>query len=128
MNTRRFYLLGFGALMLFDTITQISLKMVTAHAGEFSLHLSWLLELFLNSWIYLAVLGYLGAFVTWITLLKHAPIGPAFAASHLELVPVLIISVVVFDERLTFAQILGGLCIVLGVVCLSLSKAEHPDV
>ena len=127
MSTRRFYLLGFGALVLFDTVTQISLKLVTAHAGEFTPHLSWLRELFLNSWIYLAVLGYLGAFVTWMTLLKYAPIGPAFAASHLELVPVLIISVVVFGEQLTLAQILGGLCIVLGVVCLSLSKAENPD-
>ena len=61
------------------------------------------------------------------TLLKHAPIGPAFAASHLEMVPVLIISVLVFDERLTLAQILGGLCIVLGVACLSMSKAENTD-
>jgi drug/metabolite transporter (DMT)-like permease len=127
VSTRRFYLLGFGALLLFDTITQISFKLVTLHAGEFELQLSWVLDLFLNYWIYLAVLGYLGAFVTWMTLLKHAPIGPAFAASHLELLPVLIISVVVFDERLTFAQMLGVLCIVLGVVCLSLSKAENPD-
>lgn len=127
MSTRRFYVLGFGALMLFDTVTQISLKMATAHAGEFTPHLSWLQELLLNSWIYLAILGYLGAFATWMTLLKHAPIGPAFAASHLELVPVLMISVVFFGERLTLAQILGGLCIVLGVVCLSRSKAESPD-
>lgn len=124
---RRFYLLGFGALMMFDTMTQISFKLVTAHAGEFSLQLSWLRELFFNPWIYLAVAGYIGAFVTWMTLLKHAPIGPAFAASHLELVPVLILSVLIFNERLGFAQILGGLCIILGVICLSMSKAENPD-
>ena len=127
MSTRRFYLLGFGALMLFDTVTQISFKLVTVHVGDFEPHLSWLRDIFANYWLYLAILGYLGAFVTWMTLLKHAPIGPAFAASHLEMVPVLIISVVIFDEQLTFAQILGGLCIVLGVVCLSMSKAEYPD-
>jgi drug/metabolite transporter (DMT)-like permease len=124
MSTRRFYLLGFGALMLFDTITQISFKLVTAHAGEFAPQLSWLREIFSTQWLYLAVLGYLGAFVTWMTLLKHAPIGPAFAASHLEMIPVLIISVMFFNERLTAAQLMGGLCIVLGVICLSLSKAE----
>ena len=124
MSTRRFYLLGFGALMLFDTVTQISFKLVTAHTGEFAPQLSWLLGIFSTGWIYLAGLGYLGAFVTWMTLLKHAPIGPAFAASHLEMVPVLIISVMFFGERLTLTQILGGLCIILGVVCLSLSKAE----
>lgn len=127
MSTRRFYLLGFGALMLFDTAIQISLKLVAAHTGEFSPQVSWLQNLFSTGWIYLAVVGYLATFVTWMTLLKHAPIGPAFAASHLEMVPVLIISVLVFDERLTLAQILGGLCIVLGVACLSMSKAENTD-
>jgi drug/metabolite transporter (DMT)-like permease len=127
MSTRRFYLLGFGALMLFDTLTQISFKLATTHSGEFVPHLSWLLDLFSNHWIYLAVLGYLGAFVTWMTLLKHAPIGPAFAASHLEMIPVLIISVVFFNERLSVAQLAGGLCIILGVVCLSLSKGKQPD-
>jgi drug/metabolite transporter (DMT)-like permease len=124
MSTRRFYLLGFGALLLFDTVTQISFKLVTAHAGEFAPQLSWLREIFSTQWLYLAVLGYLGAFVTWMTLLKHAPIGPAFAASHLEMIPVLIISILFFNERLTTAQLMGGLCIVLGVICLSLSKAE----
>jgi drug/metabolite transporter (DMT)-like permease len=127
LSTRRFYLLGFGALMLFDTVTQISFKLVTAHAGEFALQLSWLRSIFTSHWLYLAIFGYLGAFVTWMTLLKHAPIGPAFAASHLEMIPVLIISVMVFDERLTLAQFLGALCIVLGVVCLGLSKAGNPD-
>jgi drug/metabolite transporter (DMT)-like permease len=58
------------------------------------------------------------------TLLIHAPIGPAFAASHLEVVTVLAISVVYFGERLSIMQVLGGLCIVAGIACLSLSEAE----
>ena len=73
------------------------------------------------------MLGYLGSFVTWMTLLKHAPIGPAFAASHLEIITVLIISFVVFGERLNPTQLLGAASIVLGVICLSMSKAKHPD-
>ena len=51
----------------------------------------WLKAAVLSPWIYGAVAGYLGAFVTWMTLLKHAPVGPAFAASHLEVVTVLIV-------------------------------------
>ena len=126
MSTRRFYIIGFGVLMLFDTLTQVSFKLATTHAGEFAPRLAWLLEVFINPWIYGAVLGYIGAFITWITLLKHAPIGPAFAASHLEVVTVLIISVLFFAEHLTLMQVFGGLSIVMGIICLSMSEAEQP--
>ena len=122
---RRFYILGFAVLVLFDTLTQISFKLATMHAGEFSLQLSWLQRVLLSFPIYGAILGYLGSFVTWMTLLKHAPIGPAFAASHLEIISVLLISFVFFGEHLNSTQILGAASIVLGVVCLSMSS--HPD-
>jgi drug/metabolite transporter (DMT)-like permease len=127
MSRRRFYVIGFGILMLFDTLTQVSIKLATAHAGGFVPQLSWLLAVATEPWLYAAIMGYLGAFVTWMTLLKHAPIGPAFAASHLEVVSVLIISVLFFHERLTPGQILGGLCIAAGIVCLSLSEAEQAE-
>ncbi len=125
MSTRRFYVIGFGALMAFDTLTQVSFKLATTHAGEFAMTLDWLLGIFHNFWIFGAVVGYVGSFITWMTLLKHAPVGPAFAASHLEVVTVLIISVLAFDEKLTLMQIVGGLSIVLGIICLSLSEKEE---
>jgi drug/metabolite transporter (DMT)-like permease len=126
MSPRRFYVLGFGALMLFDTLTQVSFKLASTHAGEFAMKLEWLVQVFHNYWIFGAIIGYIGAFITWMTLLKHAPVGPAFAASHLEIVTVLAISVIWFDERLSLPQIIGALCIVTGIVCLSKSEAEHP--
>ena len=126
MSKRRFYILGFGALMLFDTLTQVSFKLASTHAGEFTPTTLWLWEVFMNPWIYGAILGYFGAFITWMTLLKHAPVGPAFAASHLEVVSVLAISVIYFNERLSMPQIIGALCIVAGIICLSKSEAEHP--
>lgn len=126
MSTTRFYVLGFGALMLFDTWTQISFKLASHQAGEFAMTLEWLKAAVLSPWIYGAVAGYLGAFVTWMTLLKHAPVGPAFAASHLEVVTVLIVSVLYFGEHLAPLQIVGALCIVLGIVFLSLSESKRP--
>ncbi len=125
MSTARFYVLGFGALMLFDTWTQVSFKLASHQTGEFTMTLEWLKAAVLSPWIYGAVAGYLGAFVTWMTLLKHAPVGPAFAASHLEVVTVLIVSVLYFGERLAPLQIVGGLCIVLGIIFLSLSESKH---
>ena len=127
MSSPRFYIVGFGALMLFDTLTQVSLKLVTTHTGEFAMTPEWFRHIADSAWILGAILGYLGAFGTWMTLLKHAPIGPAFAAAHLEVIPVLAISAAVFGEQLTRAQLAGAACIILGVVCLSLSKAQEPD-
>jgi drug/metabolite transporter (DMT)-like permease len=126
MSMKRFYLLGFGILMFFDTITQVSFKMASTHAGEFTLTSAWIIQAFHTYWIFGSIIGYLGAFITWMTLLKHAPVGPAFAASHLEVVSVLAISVIYFGEHLSFMQLAGGLSIVAGIVCLSLSEAEHP--
>jgi drug/metabolite transporter (DMT)-like permease len=76
------------------------------------------------------LLGYLGVFVTYMTLLRHAPVGPVHAASHLEVVTTSIASVMLLGERLTAIQILGGLVIVLGVAVLAVggyseAKGEH---
>lgn len=126
MSTRRFYILGFGALMLFDTWTQVCFKLASTHAGEFVPEWNWLVQVFHNYWIFGSVIGYLGSFITWMTLLKHAPVGPSFAASHLEVVTVLAISVLYFGESLSAMQVVGALLIVAGIVCLSKSEAEHP--
>lgn len=127
MSSKRFYIIGFGALMVFDTWTQVCFKLASTHAGEFVPTLQWLIQVFHNYWIFGAVAGYVGSFITWMTLLKHAPVGPAFAASHLEVVTVLAISVLYFGEHLSFMQVIGALCIVAGIICLSKSEAEHPQ-
>jgi len=122
MSTPRFYAFGFGALMLFDTLTQVSLKLSTRDVGGFAPTLGWIGGVLGEVWIYGAVAGYLGAFFIWMTLLEHAPIGPAFAASHLEVVAVLIISVIWFGEHLSWTQGLGALLILAGIVCLAVSE------
>jgi drug/metabolite transporter (DMT)-like permease len=121
-----FYAIGFLILVAFDTLTQISIKLASVHAGALELNLEWLRVVLHSPWLYAAILGYLGAFVAWMTLLKHAPVGPAFAASHLGLIPVLVISVVVFKEQLTNLQVLGAISIILGIIFLSLSEAKQP--
>ncbi len=59
------------------------------------------------------------------TLLEHAPIGPAFAASHIDVATVLIISVPLFGERLAPVQIAGAACIIAGILLLSRSEARQ---
>ncbi|UPG86738.1 DMT family transporter [Luteibacter aegosomatis] len=120
---KRFYLLGFALLLAFDTLNLVCFKMAGNHALPVEMSTAWLTRVFSHPWIYGAVAGYIGAFVTWMSLLKHAPIGPAFAASHLEVVSVMLLSWWVFAEPVTPTQILGALAIVAGIVCLAFAES-----
>ena len=121
---RRFYIIGFGLLLAFDTLAQISFKWAGMHAGALTFDGPWLLRVFTQPWIYGAVLGYIGAFFCWITLLTRAPVGPAFAASHMEVVTILALSAILFDERLSALQWFGSVAIVAGIVCLAIGEAK----
>ncbi|TFZ08761.1 DMT family transporter [Ramlibacter humi] len=125
VRKQRLYLLGFGALVVFDTLAQVCFKLAGEHALPLQADLAWLGRVAAHPWIYGALVGYLGAFVTWMTLLEHAPIGPAFAASHLEIVAVLAVSAVLFGERLAPLQIAGAVFIALGIVVLGISEVRE---
>ena len=125
-DLRWFYGIGFAVLMAFDTLAQLSFKLAGEHALPLELSLPWLLRVFGQPWVYGALLGYAGAFFTWMTLLQHAPIGPAFAASHLEIVAVLALSGWLLGERIGPLQCVGAAMIFAGIVCLALSES-HED-
>jgi multidrug transporter EmrE-like cation transporter len=125
MKTRDFYIIGFAVLMAFDTLMQVSVKLASSQSGAFVMNSAWFVSVLHTPWLYGAIVGYLGAFVVWMTLLKRAPIGPAFAASHMGMIPVLAISVSYFNEHLHAMQVVGVVCIVLGIAALSLSEAKN---
>lgn len=127
MTRGRFYVIGFSALVLCDTWTQVSFKLASHQTGEFNATMHWLQAAAVSPWILGAIAGYLGSFITWMTLLKYAPVGPAFAASHMEVVSVLIISVLMFGEHLALGQIAGAACIIAGIILLSLSESKHGE-
>ncbi len=122
---KRFYLIGFVVLMGFDTLAQLSFKLAGNEALPLEWSSAWLARVFGQPWVYGAVVGYIGAFFTWMTLLKHAPIGPAFAASHLEVVSVMLLSLWLFQEPLSWPRALGALAIVAGIVCLGLAERDE---
>ena len=125
--SRRFYIVGFLVLMAFDALAQISFKTAGNHALPLEMNPAWLARVFSQPWIYGAFVGYIGSFFTWMTLLKHAPIGPAFAASHLEIVAVLGLSVWLFGETIGWPQIAGGLLIIAGIGCLAMSETADAE-
>lgn len=121
---KRFYLVGFLVLMAFDTLAQLSFKKAGDAALPLEFSPSWLWRVFAQPWIYGALIGYIGAFLTWMHLLRRAPVGPAFAASHLEIISVLVLSHYLFQESIGLPQILGCMFIVAGIACLALSEAR----
>lgn len=118
--------LGFCALVLIDTWTQIAFKLASKQTGEFMMSARWFSAAAISPFIYAAIAGYICAFLAWMTLLEHAPVGPAFAASHLEVVTVLILSVPLFGEHLSAGKLAGAACIVTGIIMLSLSESRAP--
>lgn len=119
---KKFYIIGFILLLFFDTFGQTSFKLTALAALPFEANFNWLIRIFSHGWAYLVILGYTGAFMTWMILLKKAPVGPAFAASHLQVVTVMLVSIVAFYEQITTTRLLGALCIIIGIVFLALAE------
>ena len=59
------------------------------------------------------------------TLLRYAPIGPAFAATHLDIVTVLVVSVMWLGESLSPPQVVGAFLILTGITFLAGTKDQE---
>ena len=121
---KKFYLIGFGILLLFDTLGQTSFKLAATAAEPLAMSMDWVVRVFTNVWVYVAIFGYIVTFLAWMTLLRHAPVGPAFAAAHMEVVTVMIVSIWLFNDHITFGRFLGALLIVVGIICLAFAEKQ----
>ncbi|HET8730559.1 MAG TPA: EamA family transporter [Moraxellaceae bacterium] len=121
------YVAGFALLMVFDTLAQTSFKLASQLALPLTMDLPWLWRVFAEPWIYGAFAGYIGAFFTWMTLLRRIPVGPAFAASHLEVVSVMAVSAWLFHEPLQWARLAGAFLIVAGILCLAAAETRASE-
>ena len=120
------FLLGFLALVVFDTMGQVGFKLTGEVSGVFQLSEDWVRLVLRQPAFYMIVAAYIFAFFTYMTLMKEAPVGPLFAAAHLELVTVTALSWLWFGERFSLVQMLGCLCIIGGVVILGVTETrEH---
>jgi drug/metabolite transporter (DMT)-like permease len=126
VSRRVFFAVGFLALCACDTAGQFGFKLAALSAGAATLDRQWILGVLASPWIYVAVGAYVGAFFVWMTLLAEAPVGPAFAASHLEIVSVLILSAFVLGESFSWRQA-AGCCLVLAGIGVLASGAGPGD-
>jgi multidrug transporter EmrE-like cation transporter len=117
-------LLGFLLLVTIDTFVQIGFKLAGNNTLPVTLDLPWLQRVAQEPWVLGVLAGYGAAFLLYMTLIKHAPIGPAFAASHMEIVTVTLFSVLVFGDTLTAWQAAGCCAIITGVLVLAATEGR----
>lgn len=113
---------GFLLLMAIDTFVQIGFKLAGNNTLPVTLDWPWLQRVLNEPWLIGVLLGYGAGFLVYMTLIKHAPIGPAFAASHMEIVTVTLFSVFVFGDTISAWQALGCCAIIAGVVVLAATE------
>jgi drug/metabolite transporter (DMT)-like permease len=117
-------LLGFLLLIAIDTFVQIGFKFGGNNTLPMTLDLPWLERVVREPWVMAVLVGYGAAFLIYMTIIQHAPIGPAFAASHLEIVTVSLFSYFYFGDAISLLQALGCCSILAGVLLLAATESE----
>lgn len=121
-------ILGFMLLTALDTMAQICFKLASTHALPLAANWAWVQRVLSHIWLYGAILGYIGSFFTWTTLLKRVAVGPAFAASHLQIISVMVVSWWLFNEPVSPAKIAGSILILSGIACLAFAQQQRENV
>jgi multidrug transporter EmrE-like cation transporter len=114
-------LFGFLLLLAFDTMAQVATKLAGERVGVAEI-LTWLERVVREPLVYLVLVCNLGALITYVSLLKRAPVGPAYAAAHGHLVTVVLISVLFFGEWLSLSQAVGAVAILAGIAVLATTE------
>lgn len=116
--------LGFLLLMIVDVLGQVGFKYTAIEALPLALDFQWFARVVVQPWLWVALACYVATFFIWLTLLRVAPVGPSFAASHMEIVMVMFVSVHLFDESLSVGKLVGATFIMVGIVCLAVAETR----
>ena len=114
---------GFLVLAALDTTAHVLFKQTALTLAPPAFDLAWVAKVALAPTAYAAIACYVATFFVWMSLLRKVPVGPAFAASHLELVGTLLASVILFHETVSVSQWIGAACILAGIGFLAAGES-----
>jgi drug/metabolite transporter (DMT)-like permease len=106
-----------------ETVCQISLKKAGLDVGAFDFSRAAFARALAQPWLWSAIGCYIGAFLSWITILRKSTLSAAFATSAIVFVAVMAASWVVFGEHVGAMQVAGSLIILLGILMLGADEA-----
>ena len=110
-------------LLVFETISQVSLKKAGLSVGAFDFSPDDFRRAITTPWLWSAIGCYIGAFLSWITILRKSTLSSAFATSAIVFVAVMVSSWVIFGEKVGVLQILGSCVILIGILMLGADEA-----
>jgi multidrug transporter EmrE-like cation transporter len=109
-----------GVTVAFTVYGQLIIKWQARRAGPFpdatGERLSYLGHFLANPWVISSLLGAVVAAFAWIAALSRLDLSTAYPFVAGSFALVLILSAIVFDERLTGPKIVGALLIVAGLI------------
>jgi drug/metabolite transporter (DMT)-like permease len=123
---RATFFFGFAVLVAFTVLCQVASKLAAQKLGVAHFDFAWLASALHEPLFLLILLGNIGAFFTYLSLLQGAAVGPIFAATHLSVVAVIAVSLFFLRESLSPLQGVGSLLIVAGVVILGVTEKSEP--
>jgi drug/metabolite transporter (DMT)-like permease len=118
-------LLAWAVLLVSETVCQISLKLAGRFTGAFDFSIAAFRHALGTPYLYVAIVCYVGAFLSWMTILRQSTLSAAFTTSALVFVAVMFSSWLVFGEHIGALQLLGSAIIVAGILLLGTDDAEH---
>jgi drug/metabolite transporter (DMT)-like permease len=111
-------LVAWVALLGFETLCQISLKLAGRATGAFDFSRAAFQHALATPWLWVAIGCYIGAFLAWMTILRKSTLSAAFTTSALVFVAVMLASWLVFNEHIGWLQLLGAAIIVGGILLI----------
>jgi drug/metabolite transporter (DMT)-like permease len=111
----------FVALTIFLTVcAQLVIKWQVGRAGEFPSaareQFAYLLDLLVNPWVVACLAAGFIAALSWFVALSSLPLSRAYPFVAGSFALVLVLSAIVFDERMTGPKIAGACLIVAGLI------------
>jgi drug/metabolite transporter (DMT)-like permease len=104
----------------FTVYGQLIIKWQALKAGPFpdgtNERLSYLGHFLVNPWVISSLLGAVIAAFAWIAALSKLDLSTAYPFVAASFALVLVLSAIVFDERLTVPKIIGAVLIVIGLI------------
>jgi len=77
-------LVGFPLLIAIDTASQVCIRIIGNRVSQFEFGTAWTERTINESLLYLVVVFFGAAFAVYLMLLKNSPVGPMYAAAHLQ--------------------------------------------
>ena len=111
-----------------ETVCQVSLKKAGLDVGAFDFSRTAFARALAEPWLWSAIGCYIGAFLSWITILRKSTLSAAFATSAIVFVAVMAASWWVFGEHVGVMQVLGSSIILVGILMLGADETAqaHP--